>query len=114
MIFCREGKLKAIGVSNFTVKHLKEFETAAVKPAANQCEYQPFIARKYQPILDYCASHKIVYESYMMFGGSNPENKAKLMKHPRVNEIAAAHKHANSGKPVSVGQVIQYIPSNSF
>ena len=41
----------------------------------------------------------------MMFGGSNSEDKAKLLKHPRVNEIADAHKHANSGEPVSVGQV---------
>lgn len=104
MIF-REGKVRAIGVSNFLVRHLVEFESAAVKPAANQCEYHPFVARKYQPVLDYCAKHKITFEAYRNLGGSNKEKSSKLFNLPLVQQIAAAHTHANSGKLVTPGQV---------
>ena len=100
--------MRSIGVSNFLVRHLTEFETAAVKPAVNQCEYHPLIARKSQPILDYCVAHKIVFESFRTFGGANEENKTILFNMPLVQEIAAAHKHANTGKPVTTGQVKNY------
>ena len=88
------------------MRHLSEFETAAVKPSVNQCEYHPLIARKSRPILDYCAAHKIVFESFRTFKGANEENKAKLFNIPLVQEIAAAHKHVNTGKTVTTGQVI--------
>jgi diketogulonate reductase-like aldo/keto reductase len=72
----------------------------------NQCEYHPFLAKRFQPVLDYCAAHKIVFESYMMFGGSNPESKAKLLTHPIVKEVAAALKHSKTGNPVLPSQVL--------
>ena len=40
----KEGKCKAIGVSNFTVKHLEEFlPHCEVVPAMNQVEFSPFL-----------------------------------------------------------------------
>uniref|UniRef100_A0A915B7B3 NADP-dependent oxidoreductase domain-containing protein n=1 Tax=Parascaris univalens TaxID=6257 RepID=A0A915B7B3_PARUN len=38
----RMGKLRAIGVSNYEIRHLEQLlSTATVQPALNQCEYHP-------------------------------------------------------------------------
>jgi diketogulonate reductase-like aldo/keto reductase len=70
--------LRAIGVSSFRVAHLREFENAAVKPAALQSEYHPFLATKQQEVVDYCAKHKIVFESYMSFGGTQLNHPVRI------------------------------------
>ena len=99
--------MRALGVSNFRVEHLRELEAASVKPAVCQCEYHPLIARKTQPLLDYCVAHQIVFESYRMLGGTREANKARIQNLPLVSAIAAAHTHADSGKPVTPAQVLR-------
>ncbi|KAK4689026.1 hypothetical protein P7C73_g1079, partial [Tremellales sp. Uapishka_1] len=58
-----EGKAKAIGVSNYGVKHLQEMEGyAEIPPAVNQIELHPWCQ---QPdIVSYCQSHNIALEAY--------------------------------------------------
>ncbi|GAA5859392.1 hypothetical protein JCM8547_002013 [Rhodosporidiobolus lusitaniae] len=58
-----EGKLGAIGVSNFSEKHLQEIKDAGLElPDVNQIELHPFLQQK--PIVEYCKKEGIVVEAY--------------------------------------------------
>lgn len=58
-----KGQAKAIGVSNYTVKHLEEMKTMFdITPAVNQVEMSVFLQ---QPELtEYCQTNGIVVEAY--------------------------------------------------
>ena len=48
-----QGKCRAVGVSNFTIRHLEELlRTTETVPAVNQVEFNPFLYQK--ELLDYC------------------------------------------------------------
>ena len=58
-----KGKIRAIGVSNFYVNHLKELlQIASTKPMVNQIEFHPFLYKK--DVLEYCQKNEIKLESY--------------------------------------------------
>ncbi len=58
-----KGLAKSIGVSNFTVNHLKELiDNCDVVPAVNQIEFNPYIYQK--DIADFCAENNILIEAY--------------------------------------------------
>lgn len=75
---------RAIGVSNFTVDHLKELATvSSVVPAVNQVEFHPFL---YQAGLqEYCRDHGIVLEAY------SPLMRGNRLDHPVLGEVARSH-----------------------
>ena len=57
------GRVRAIGVSNFIIRHLEELkETLEVIPAVNQVEFSPFLYQK--ELMEYCKSNGIFIESY--------------------------------------------------
>jgi methylglyoxal/glyoxal reductase len=57
------GRVRAIGVSNFMIRHLDELLTQTdIVPAINQIEISPFIQRR--PLAEYCRNHGIVVEAY--------------------------------------------------
>ncbi|MHA2036492.1 MAG: aldo/keto reductase [Promethearchaeota archaeon] len=57
------GKTRAIGVSNFTIRHLKEIiETSETIPTVNQIEFSPFLFQ--EELMQFCKSHEIVVEAY--------------------------------------------------
>lgn len=57
------GKTRAIGVSNFMIRHLDELlANTDLVPAVNQIELSPFIQRK--PLVEYCRKRGIVVGSY--------------------------------------------------
>ncbi|KAI8975823.1 Aldo/keto reductase [Trametes punicea] len=59
----KQGKVRTIGVSNYSPKHLEEIREAGLEtPAVNQVELQPFCQQK--EIVDYCKEHGIVVEAY--------------------------------------------------
>ncbi|KAL7283931.1 LOW QUALITY PROTEIN: hypothetical protein ACG7TL_001203 [Trametes sanguinea] len=59
----KQGKVKAVGVSNYGVKHLEEIREAGLElPSINQIEVQPLCQQK--EIVDYCKKHNIVVEAY--------------------------------------------------
>ncbi|MFZ1292044.1 MAG: aldo/keto reductase [Melioribacteraceae bacterium] len=70
-----EKLVRAIGVSNFAIKHLKElFKNSEIIPTINQVEYHPYLT---QPeLVDFCQKNKIVMEAW-----------APLMK-GKVNNIS--------------------------
>ncbi len=66
----KAGKAKAIGVSNYTVRHLEELlKECDIVPAINQVELHVFLQ---QPeLLDYCKQKGIVVEAYSPLAHGN-------------------------------------------
>lgn len=58
-----DGRVKAIGVSNFLQPHLEELlKNAEVVPMVNQLEFHPWLVQ--QDLQDFCASKNIQYEAW--------------------------------------------------
>ncbi len=59
----KEGLVRAIGVSNFHVHHLKDLiSDAEVKPMVDQVEFHPYLTQK--ELLAYCKEEKIQMEAW--------------------------------------------------
>jgi len=71
-----EGKCRAIGVSNFTIRHLEALrETARIwPPAVNQVELHPYNPQT--ELVAYCRTHGIVVEAYASLGGQDSGKKS--------------------------------------
>ncbi|RDB30099.1 Glycerol 2-dehydrogenase (NADP(+)) [Hypsizygus marmoreus] len=79
-------KLKAIGVSNFSVEFLKRLlASAEVIPAVNQIELHPSCPQ--QDIVDFCNAKGIAVTAYSPLGSDN----SPLLKNEVVKKIAAKH-----------------------
>jgi diketogulonate reductase-like aldo/keto reductase len=79
-----DGKARAVGVSNYTVRHLEELLAKAKEPpAVNQVELHPFLAQR--ELVEFCGSHGIAVEAYA------PLVKARRMDHPVLRRVAAKH-----------------------
>lgn len=65
-----EGKVKAIGLSNFLPHHIEELmETASIKPVVDQIEFHPGWAQI--EISEYCQRNDIVVEAWSPLGRSS-------------------------------------------
>jgi methylglyoxal/glyoxal reductase len=59
----KQGKCRSIGVSNYTIAHLKELLAGSdVKPAVNQVEFSPFLYQR--GLLEFCRQHGMQLEAY--------------------------------------------------
>ena len=100
-----EGKVRAIGVSNFTVAHLETLRRTAKSwpPAVNQVEFHPYLAQS--ELLAYCKKHGIILQAYASLGGQDA-GKAKLapLGGPLLEHAAVLSAAANHG--VSAAQVL--------
>ena len=77
----KEGKARAIGVSNYTIVDLKEIiYNSVVVPAVNQVEFHPFLYQK--ELLRFCENNKIQLEAY------SPLTRGKRLNHPMIVKIA--------------------------
>eukprot|EP01116_Phalansterium_solitarium_P013443 TRINITY_DN30809_c0_g1_i1.p1 TRINITY_DN30809_c0_g1~~TRINITY_DN30809_c0_g1_i1.p1 ORF type:complete len:291 (+),score=72.62 TRINITY_DN30809_c0_g1_i1:170-1042(+) len=104
----KDGKAKAIGVSNYTVRHLEQLLShATVKPAVNQVEFHPKLYQK--ELLDFCRRTGIQLEAYSSFG------KGKLLSDPKIGAIAK--KYGKDAAQLLVRWVLQHdvvvIPKSS-
>ena len=80
----QEGKIRAIGVSNFLPHHLDALlETARVIPAVNQVRLAPGVYQ--EEVVDYCREKGILLEAWGPFG------QGELFEKKEVQEIAAKH-----------------------
>ena len=78
---CTEGKIRAIGVSNFLPHHLDNLlENGKVVPAVNQLELHPGYLQA--ETVDFCHKNGIAVEAW------SPIGRARLMQHPLLVEIA--------------------------
>lgn len=85
------GDAKAIGVSNYEVKHLQELlERSGLEPAVNQIEFHPFIYHKQAPILAFCKKHNIIVEAY------SPLAMGRHMKDRLISAIAKKTSKTNA------------------
>ena len=67
----RQGKVRAIGVSNMTVKHLENLKRTSKlwPPAVNQVELHPLHPQS--DLLKYCKQEGIVVQAYASLGGQD-------------------------------------------
>lgn len=76
-----EGKVRAIGVCNFKVHHLKDLlSSCEVKPVINQVEYHPRLTQK--DVLQFCKENDIQLEAWA------PLMRGKILDHPVITELA--------------------------
>lgn len=62
----KEGQIKAIGVSNFTSKHIQDLlEDAKIIPTVNQVEFHPQLVQN--ELMDFCKKHNIQLEAWSPF-----------------------------------------------
>ncbi|XP_074034984.1 uncharacterized oxidoreductase YtbE isoform X1 [Leptinotarsa decemlineata] len=82
-----EGLVKNIGVSSYTVKHLKKLlsNDYGIKPCINQIEFHPQCYQK--KLLQFCDKNGIMVQAYQSFGGTTDGNM-DLLEHPVVVDIA--------------------------
>jgi diketogulonate reductase-like aldo/keto reductase len=78
-----EGVVRAIGVSNFQIRHLEDLmATANIMPMVNQVEYHPMLAQK--PLREFCRANDIQLEAW------SPLMQGRL-DDPVFYEIAASY-----------------------
>lgn len=81
----KDGRVRAIGVSNFHVHHLKDLMAdAEIKPMVNQVEYHPHLAQT--ELLEFCKAEGIQLEAW------SPLKQGELLTEPTIAEIAEKHK----------------------
>ncbi|MGB3775449.1 MAG: aldo/keto reductase [Leeuwenhoekiella sp.] len=79
-----DGRIRAIGVSNFLQTHLEDLmKDAEVKPMVDQLEFHPWLVQK--ELQDFCKKNDIQYE------GWSPLMQGKLFEENIVNDIAKKH-----------------------
>ncbi|KRF02365.1 glyoxal reductase [Paenibacillus sp. Soil766] len=88
----QEGRVKAIGVSNFQIHHLEDvIHSGTIKPMVNQVELHPLLAQT--DIHAFCKEHGIQLEAW------SPLMQGQLLDNPTLKALAERH-----GK--SIAQVI--------
>ncbi len=82
----KEGKARAIGVSNFSIKDLENLaKETSIVPAVNQIELHPFYVDS--SVIEYCKAKNIAVEAYTPLG-----NIKNAMKNEILQSIAKKHK----------------------
>ncbi len=88
-----DGKVRAIGVSNFMVEHLTTLlKEATVVPAVNQIECHPYFAQR--EVQGYGAEHGIVTQAWSPIGGITfyrDGSHGSTLDDPVITGIARAH-----------------------
>lgn len=77
----KEGRVRAIGVSNFQIHHLEDLiSSAEIKPMVNQVECHPHLTQK--DLYSYCKKEGIQLEAW------SPLKQGKLLNDSTLSEIA--------------------------
>ena len=80
----KDGKVRAIGVSNFLIHHLEDLiATAEIKPMVNQVEFHPHLTL--EDLRAYCKKEGIQLEAW------SPLKRGALLDNPVLKEIAEKH-----------------------
>lgn len=80
----KQGKIRAIGVSNFLVHHLDELlETATIVPHVNQIRLFPGLRQ--DEVISYCKEKGIAIEAYSPFG------TGKIFEVKELQELASKY-----------------------
>ena len=80
----KDGKIRAIGVSNFQVHHLEDLIAGAeVKPMVNQIEFHPLLTQT--EVREYCKKQEIQVEAW------SPLAQGELLDNEVLTQIAEKH-----------------------
>lgn len=94
----REGRIKAIGVSNFLAHHVQALtEDSEIKPMVNQIEYHPGFGQAESAA--YCQQNGIVVEAWSPLGSGD------VLRNQELNRVAA--KHGKTPAQVSLRWLMQ-------
>jgi diketogulonate reductase-like aldo/keto reductase len=104
----RRGHCRSIGVSNYTIAHLREvLRDAESAPVTNQVEFSPFLYQR--ELLDFCSAHGITLTAYC------PLTHGDKLRHRVLVEIGS--KHGKTGAQVLLRWALQHgvvaIPKSS-
>jgi methylglyoxal/glyoxal reductase len=95
----KQGKARAIGISNFLVHHVEQvLAVAEVIPAVNQVEWHP-LARQ-QKLVDFCHGKGIAFEAWA------PLMRGRVSEFPEIVKIA--HKHHKTPAQVALRWGLQH------
>jgi len=96
-----EGRCRAIGVSNYMVRHLTELlDHCSVTPAVNQIELSPYNYVYRREIVDLCRANGIQLEAY------SPLTKARKLDDPKLLKVAA--KYGKTAAQILVRWALQH------
>jgi diketogulonate reductase-like aldo/keto reductase len=88
-----QGKVRAIGVSNFMVDHLTRLlGSSSVVPAVNQIELHPYFTQ--MPVQDFDRRHEILTQAWSPIGGITfyrDSGHTSALEDPTITEIAGRH-----------------------
>ena len=96
----QRNKTRAIGVSNFEIKHLQDIlDMGEAIPSVNQCEFHPYFHEF--DLVDFCKKHKIVFNGYAPLGTPDwapwsHKWNSSIGDLPLVKSIAAAHQKSSA------------------
>ena len=80
----KEGRIRAIGLSNFMPHHLQPIlDKAVVMPAVNQIEYHPGMMQK--ECVEFCQRHDIAVEAW------SPLGRGRELETPLLKQIAGKY-----------------------
>ena len=90
-----EGRVRAIGVSNFMPDHLERLlEETKIVPAVNQVELHPYFTQR--GVQETNAKHGVLTQAWSPIGGITfypgwGDGKRSVLQDPTIGEIAKAH-----------------------
>ena len=87
----KEGRIRAIGVSNFLQPHLEALaDNSDIIPAVNQFEISPLNTQK--GLIKYCQERGIAVEAMSTFSHyRSVEPRMEIIQNPLLEEISARH-----------------------
>ena len=77
----KEGRIRAIGVSNFLPHHLNALMKTEVAPMVNQIEFHP--GQMQEETRNFCKENEILVEAW------SPLGTGRMLDNPQLEEIAA-------------------------
>jgi aldehyde reductase len=95
----QSGLTKSIGVSNFTIRQLKDIlGVATIKPVVNQVECHPYLTQN--KLKEFCESNGVLLTGYAPLGSAKrswagPEEDA-ILDEPVVKQLANKYKKTNA------------------
>lgn len=84
----KEGRVRAIGVSNFLPHHLKALMETEIKPMVNQIEYHPGFLQ--EETVRYCRENGILVEAW------SPLGRGRVLNHPVLLELAEKYRKSTA------------------
>lgn len=86
-----QGKVKAIGVTNYSIRHLKQLlKSCRIKPMVNQVEFHPRLVQS--ELLEFCKKEGIALQAYASLGSGDAAQAESFFSFPPVQEAAKANK----------------------